>query len=102
VLNPFTPYGDCSLVRIANLYANVVQRGTEQDLSECFKLLSERPARILRKRDYGVTVGHPADLIVWNAQSPAEVVAAVAQPLMGYKRGRRVFTRELPTLHRPA
>ena len=28
VLNPFTPYGDCSLVRIANLYANVVQRGT--------------------------------------------------------------------------
>ena len=27
VLNPFTPFGDCSLIRIANLYANVVQRG---------------------------------------------------------------------------
>ena len=26
VLNAFTPYGDCSLTRIANLYANVVQR----------------------------------------------------------------------------
>ena len=25
VLNPFTPYGDCSLIRIANLYANIVQ-----------------------------------------------------------------------------
>ena len=25
VLNPFTPYGDCSLTRIVNLYANVVQ-----------------------------------------------------------------------------
>ena len=27
VLNAFTPFGDCSLVRIANLYANVAQLG---------------------------------------------------------------------------
>ena len=101
VLNPFTPYGDCSLVRVANLYANVVQRGTEQDLAECFALLTERPARILRRRDYGVAVGNPADLVVWNAKSPAEVIATVAPPLAGYKRGRRIFTREAPTLYRP-
>ena len=101
VLNPFTPYGDCSLVRIANLYANVVQRGTEEDLSECFALLTNRPARILRKDDYGIALGNPADLIVWNAKTPAEVIATVAQPLIGFKRGRRVFTREMPTLHRP-
>src|SRR5437879_1432814 len=25
VLNPFTPFGDCSLVRMANLYANICQ-----------------------------------------------------------------------------
>jgi cytosine deaminase len=101
VLNPFTPYGDCSLVRIANLYANVVQRGTEQDLAECFSMLTDRPARIMRRGDYGIAVGHPADFVVWNAKTPAEVVATVAQPVMGFKRGRRIFTRELPTLHRP-
>lgn len=101
VLNPFTPYGDCSLVRIANLYANVVQRGTAEDLSECFAMLTHRPARILRKDDYGIAVGNAADLIVWNAKTPAEVIATVAQPLMGFKRGRRAFTREMPTLHRP-
>jgi len=101
VLNAFTPYGDCSLVRIANLYANVVQRSTQEELSECFAMLTDRPARILRRRDYGIATGNPADLVVWNAQTPAEVVATVAQPLMGFKRGRRVFTRELPALHRP-
>jgi cytosine deaminase len=101
VLNPFTPYGDCSLVRIANLYANIVQRGTEKDLSECFAMVSERPARILRKTDYGIAVGNPADLVVWDAQSPADVIATAAQPLAGFKRGRRVFTREQATLHRP-
>jgi cytosine/creatinine deaminase len=101
VLNPFTPYGDCSLVRIANLYANVVQRGTEKDLSECFAMLTDRPARILRRDDYGISVGNPADLVVWNAKTPAEVVATVAQPVMGFKRGRRLFAREIATLQRP-
>ena len=27
VLNPFTPFGDCSLIRMANLYANICQVG---------------------------------------------------------------------------
>jgi len=101
VLNPFTPYGDCALVRIANMYANVVQRGTEKDLAECFAMVSNRAARILRKQDYGIAVGNPADLVVWNSKTPAEVIATVAQPVMGFKCGRRLFTRELPTLHRP-
>jgi cytosine/creatinine deaminase len=101
VLNPFTPYGDCSLVRIANLYANIVQRGAEKDLSECFAMVSDRPARILRKTDYGMAVGNPADFIVWDAGTPAEVIATIAQPVMGFKRGRRLFTREPATLHRP-
>jgi cytosine deaminase len=83
------------------MYANVVQRGTEKDLSECFAMVTDRPARILRKDDYGIAVGNPADLVLWNAKTPAEVIATVAQPVMGFKRGRRVFTREMPTLHRP-
>ncbi|OGA22853.1 MAG: amidohydrolase [Betaproteobacteria bacterium RIFCSPLOWO2_02_FULL_67_26] len=102
VMNPFTPYGDCSLVRIANLYANIVQRGSEADLSECFAMLTGRPARILRRQDYGIAAGHPADLVVWNAKTPAEVIATVAQPVMGFKRGRRLFTREIAKLLGPA
>jgi cytosine/creatinine deaminase len=101
VMNPFTPYGDCSLVRIANMYANVLQRGTERELSDCFSMLTDRPARILRRKDYGIAVDHPADLVVWNAKTPAEVIATVAQPVMGFRRGRRLFTREIAALQRP-
>lgn len=101
VLNPFTPYGDCSLVRIANLYANIVQRGAVKDLAECFAMVTDRAARILRRSDYGIAVGNAADLVVWNAKTPAEVIATVAQPVMGFKRGRRLFTREIPTLRKP-
>jgi cytosine deaminase len=101
VLNPFTPYGDSSLVRIANLYANIVQRGTVKDLTECFSMITNRAARIMRKENYGVAAGNAADLVVWNASSAAEVVATVAQPLTAFKGGRRLFTRDLPALERP-
>lgn len=101
VLNPFTPFGDCSLVRIANLYANVAQRGGSQELADCFEMLTHRSARLLRREDYGIAVGLPADLVVWNAHSGAEAVATIARPLYGFKRGRQTFSQTLPVLHRP-
>jgi cytosine deaminase len=101
VLNPFTPYGDCSLVRIANMYANIVQRGSREELAECFEMLTRRPATLLGRDDYGIAVGNPADLVVWSAPSADETVATIAQPLFGFKRGRRTFTRTLAELHRP-
>lgn len=39
VLNPFTPFGDCSLVRMANLYANIAQVGTPSDMSACLDMV---------------------------------------------------------------
>ena len=101
ILNPFTPFGDCSLTRIANLYANIIQRGGRDELTQCFEMLSSRSAKLMRCEDYGVAVGNSADLVVWNAPSPADAVATVAHPLYGFKRGRRTFTRTEPELHRP-
>ena len=101
ILNPFTPFGDGSLVRIANLYANVVQRGQSEELAECFEMMTHRPARLIGRDDYGVAVGKSADLVVWDATSAADVVATVAPALYGFKRGRRTFTRPAAELHRP-
>ncbi len=89
------------MVRIANLYANTVQLGTDGALAECFAMLTRRSARLLRRADYGIAVGNPADLVVWDAPSPAAAIATVAQPLHGFKRGRRTFTRIPAELHRP-
>ena len=101
VLNPFTPFGDGSLVRIANLYANTVQWGSEEELSQCFEMMTTRPARLLGLQDYGIAVGNPADLVVWDAHSPSEALATIAPALHGFKRGRPTFTRTLAQLHRP-
>jgi cytosine/creatinine deaminase len=102
VLNPFTPYGDCSLLRMANLHANVLQVSHTHRLAECFHMLTDRSARLLNLPDYGIATGNPADLVVIDAQSPEHAVAEICQPLAAYKRGRRTVTRHPPELHRPA
>jgi cytosine/creatinine deaminase len=99
VLNPFTPFGDCSLIRMANLYANIVQLGRPSDLAACFDLITTLPARLMNIADYGVAVGRPADLVVLDGRDPAMAVAELAQPLFGLKRGRRSFTRAAAILH---
>jgi cytosine/creatinine deaminase len=101
VLNPFTPFGDCSLIRIANLYANTAHAGTAHELAACFDLVTASPARLMNLGAYGIAVGNPADVVVLDCADPAAAVAELAQPLLGLKRGRQTFTRPLPVLHRP-
>jgi cytosine deaminase len=101
VLNPFTPFGDCSLVRMANLYANVAQTGALKDIAACFDLVTTGPARLMNLDDYGIAVGNPADFIVLDNVDKAMTVAELSQPLTGFKRGRRSFIRPAAMLCRP-
>jgi cytosine deaminase len=102
VLNPFTPYGDGSLIRMANLYANVCHVSRPADLAGCLDMITESSARLMRLGDYGIKVGGPADLVCIDAANPTDAVATLAQPLWGFKRGRKSFTRPRVELHRHA
>ena len=101
VLNPFTPLGDGSLIRMANLQANVCQIGQPHRLRECFAMLTERSARLMNLKDYGIAIGNPADIVIIDALTPEQAVAENAAPLVVYKRGVRTVTRPRAELHRP-
>jgi len=101
VLNPFTPMGDCSLLRMANLYANCCHVGTREGMRGCLDMITSRSAKLLRLGEYGVEVGNTADLVVLDCTTPEQSVAELAIPLCGFKRGRKTFTRALAQLHRP-
>ena len=101
VLNPFTPFGDASLLRMANLQANVCQIGQASQLRDCFAMLTERSARLMNLKDYGIAVGNPADIVVLDATTPEQAVAEICHPLATFKRGRRTVTRPRAELHRP-
>lgn len=100
VLNPFTPYGDANLLRMANLYANVCHVARPADLAGCLDMVTTGAARMLRV-PYGVAVGAAADLVLLDADDPAMAVAALAQPLWGMKAGRMSFERAAVRLFGP-
>jgi cytosine deaminase len=101
VLNPFTPFGDCSLIRMANLYANICQVGARSDIRECFNMISSRSARLMNLQNYGIAAGSLADLIVFDATSVEAAVAELAPVLFAFKRGRKTVSRAPAQLHRP-
>ncbi len=98
VLNPFTPYGDASLIRMANLYANVCQAATPAALAACLGMVTHDAARVMNLPGYGIAPGNTADLVALDAVEEAEVVAALAEPRWGIKAGRDTFHRPAVTL----
>jgi cytosine deaminase len=101
MLNPFTPFGDASLVRMANLYATAAQVGTDAGLSQVFRMISSDAARLLGDVPPRTAVGESADLVVFAAGSPSAVVAEIAPAVAGWKRGRASFAHAAVRLFAP-
>ncbi|MCK1410908.1 amidohydrolase family protein [Bradyrhizobium sp. 76] len=100
VLNPFTPFGDASLLRMANFYANVAHASVN-DFDTCLDLVTELPARLMNLLDYGIEIGNPADLVVLDTQDSRFAIAELPDIVMGFKSGRQTFARQRPTLFSP-
>ena len=102
MLNPATPYGDCSLIRMANLHANVLQVRHPKELRECFAMLTEHAARLLGLADYGLAVGNPADIVVFDAQTPEPAIAEISPRSSAAARPMLRRPPELSRLRHPA
>ncbi|QOZ53779.1 amidohydrolase family protein [Bradyrhizobium sp. CCBAU 53338] len=100
VLNPFTPFGDASLLRMANFYANVAHAAVG-DFDTCLDLVTELPARLMNLDDYGIAVGRPADLVVLDIKDSRFAIAELPDILMGFKNGRQTFERKPAKLLAP-
>lgn len=101
ILNPATPFGDCNLIRMANMYANIVQLDRREQIAECFEMLTSRSAKLLNLKDYGLKPGNPADVVVINAGTPLQAISEVAQPLAAFKNGRQTVRWDAPVLLKP-
>jgi cytosine deaminase len=101
ILNPFTPFGDGQLLRQANMQAIVTQRGNNDEVRAIWDMTTTQAARLMRLKDYGATIGAPADLVMLDATDPVTALRTVSPVLAAFKRGRRTVTREPVHLHKP-
>lgn len=97
VLNPFTPYGDASLLRMANLYANVAQLSRKDDLERVFASVTETAARIMGQTAT-LAVGSEATIVLLDASGPADAVQRIARVIGGWRLGRRSFWNGYPEI----
>jgi cytosine deaminase len=100
VLNPFTPFGDCSLGRIANLYANLAHLARDVDMERVFSMVTTEAALQLRA-PYGIAVGAGADVVLIDAESASDAVRSITPVVAGWKRGRKTFHRPRAELYHP-
>jgi len=101
ILNPFTPFGDGQLLRQINMHAIVTQRANDDEVKALWDMGTSSAAKLMRKDDYGIKVGNPADLVVLDAPDSIMALRTTAPVLAAYKRGRRTVTREPVRLHKP-
>jgi cytosine deaminase len=93
ILNAFTPYGDASLLRMANFYANLAQLAKDEEIKETYLMITENAANLLSKQTK-IKVGSAANFVIIEAQSAIEAIRRVAQPLAGFKNGIQTFSNE--------
>ena len=64
-------------------------------------MLTDRSARLLNFKEYGFAVGHPADVVIIDAQSPEQAIAEISQPIAVFKAGKQTVLWDPSKLLRP-
>ncbi|MBX9455364.1 MAG: amidohydrolase family protein [Rhizobium sp.] len=100
ILNPFTPLGDASLVRMANLYANIMQISRDDDILRVFDMVGQSAARQLGA-PHGLSVGADATIVLVDTSGPKAVVREIARVVAGWKNGRKSFDNGRIQIHKP-
>lgn len=100
ILNPFTPYGDANVLRMANLYANLAHLAAPDDLAKCFEMVGDQAARVIGEPRM-LAVDEPATLVTIDAPDYETAVRSLAPVRAGWHRGRRSFSKPAGHLLRP-
>ena len=90
VQNLFTPTGDGDVLKICTLLTQVLQLGTTAEHQLCLEMATFRAAQAIGINDYGIKVGKVADLVLLEANSVSEAIAAAPVTRTTIKRGKIV------------
>jgi cytosine/creatinine deaminase len=99
----FYPFGTADPLQVALIVAHAAQLGTPAEIAAALRMVGEDAARILGLADYGLVAGARADLVVLEAERPADALREQA-PRRWVLRGGRVVAETVreQRLHRLA
>ncbi|MFL6101105.1 MAG: cytosine deaminase [Actinomycetales bacterium] len=96
VMDPWYPLGYGDPVQAAFMLAHTGHMSGAPELVRLLEMVTANPAAALGVAGYGLRVGGPADLVVFDAPSPADALRLVAPRLLVI-RGGKVLARTTPS-----
>ncbi|MGD9535704.1 MAG: amidohydrolase family protein [Alphaproteobacteria bacterium] len=87
-MDPWGPLNGADMLDVAHMGAHLGQMAGHDQLRLCFAAVTENAARALGLEGYGLAVGCHADLVVLQAESPAEAIRLRPPRLFVMRRGR--------------
>ena len=95
VRDPFNPLGHYDPLWQANLAVHAAHLARADERHLALEMITGRAARVLGLKEYGLEVGHRADLVLLDADSPGEALSELPARLRVYKAGRLVYRQDV-------
>jgi cytosine deaminase len=87
VMDPWYGLGSGDMLEVAHMGLHVAQMTGQDAMEQCFRAVTEVPARILGLEGYGIAPGCHADLVLLDAASPVEAIRLRAARRLVLRRG---------------
>ncbi len=97
-MDPWYPLGYGDPLQAAFVLVHLGQMSGDGELRRLIEMITTNPAAALGVPGYGLRLGGPADLVVFDAPSEADALRLVA-PRTLVLRGGKVLARSTPAQH---
>jgi cytosine deaminase len=95
VMDPWYPLGSGDMLDVAHMGLHVAQMTGFDDMKQCFRAVTENPAKVMHLDGYGIAPGCHGDLVVLQAADPVEAIRLRATRLYVIRRGQ-IISRTAP------
>jgi cytosine deaminase len=92
--NMFYPFGDMDPLSVANYVAHTAHLGSEKQILDAFDMPRYHAAKSLKIKDYGLSMGSKANLVLFKANSAADALRRQPDRLYVIRNGEVIIQSE--------